>query len=84
MKDASQHVKKVKKSVIKRAWAKKGFGPAVAKCAVLAVVFGVVAGGVFQGVNYVGNSVNGQSQSAAVTSSTNGNSGPVPLADRCT
>ncbi len=75
MKDASQHVKKVKKSVIKRAWAKKGFGPAVAKCAVLAVVFGVVAGGVFQGVNYVGNSVNGQSQSAAVTSSTNGNSG---------
>lgn len=63
----------MKKSVFKRAWAKKGFGPAVAKCAVLAVVFGVVAGGVFQGVNYIGGNVNTQSQSNAVAGTSNGN-----------
>lgn len=74
MNPSSQNIKKMKKSVFKRAWSKKGFGPAVAKCAVLAVVFGVVAGGVFQGVNYIGGNVNTQSQSNAVAGTSNGNS----------
>lgn len=38
---------------------KNGFGATVGKCAVIALVFGLVAGTVFTGVNFVGNKVLG-------------------------
>lgn len=49
-------------------WKSKSFGAVTAKCAVLAVVFGLVAGGVFQGVNYIADSGSSNTQQNSISS----------------
>ncbi len=53
---------------------KKSFGMAVVKCAVLAAVFGLVAGGIFQGVAHIGG---GSTQNAITGTPTSTGSGSV-------
>lgn len=53
--------KKPKKAKMKRG----GFGATLGKCAAIALVFGIVAGGTFTGVNYAGNKVLGIQQESA-------------------
>ena len=53
---------------------KNNFGVTLAKCAAIALVFGLVAGTVFTGVNYVGNKVLGVSSSKVEESTQNSES----------
>ena len=52
---------------------KGGFGRTVAKCLVLALVFGSVSSAAFMGVNYVGNQYLGNSVKSQVSLSKAGN-----------
>ncbi len=54
---------------------RKNFGTTVIKCAVLAVVFGLVAGGVFTGITYIGSARGGAENSVTANSerTTDGN-----------
>lgn len=64
--DSVNAVKKVKKSSSPKSSKKSGFGKLAAKAAVAAVVFGLVGGITFQGVNRFSNKVFGNSKEADV------------------
>ena len=57
--------KKPKKAKMKRG----GFGATLGKCAAIALVFGLVAGGTFTGVNYAGNKALGITQQSSESKS---------------
>ena len=57
--------RKQKKAKVKH----KGFGATLGKCAAIALVFGLVAGGTFTGVSYAGNKVLGITKESTATES---------------
>ena len=58
---------------------KKNFGVTLGKCAIIALVFGLVAGTVFTGVNFIGNKVLGVSSGKEEESNRNSEKEDVQL-----
>lgn len=69
----SQSQTSEKRSRKKHFGKKGGFGKTLGKCVILAAVFGLVAGGVFQGVAHIGNT-SGQNNAASTITNNNGGS----------
>ena len=63
---------------------KSGFGATIGKCAAVALVFGLVAGGVFTGVSYVGTKALGVSEQKSESSSSKDSSSSAQVSQTST
>ena len=63
---------------------KSGFGATIGKCAAVALVFGLVAGGVFTGVSYVGTKALGVSEQKSESSSSKNSSSSAQVSQTST